>query len=200
MERQIECDTLLWTFRPWRHLPSNRAIEHIAILSLWWRRLRAHAIRDNHCILTAACHLVNTLHLGDMKQIARLRHQAKFKGIKEGKICLLYTRFRRDLRRLMQCKMKKVLMYIVCFSFHYNPQFNYMHQTALQTLRRLLWMINHNIYTYSSLVPSLIIIRSSEVCHFPLLSGIVSWWVALLIILQIFITLTSILMLTQHRR
>lgn len=49
--------------RPFANFPSHRAVQDIAILSICWRWLWAHAVRNHHSVLATACHLVYALHL-----------------------------------------------------------------------------------------------------------------------------------------
>lgn len=48
---------------PLVHLPANGTVEHVAVLTFQRRRLRTHVVRHHHCVLAAARHLVDALHL-----------------------------------------------------------------------------------------------------------------------------------------
>lgn len=48
---------------PFPHLPAHWAVQDIAILTISWRWLRAHAVGHHHGVLATTCHLVYALHL-----------------------------------------------------------------------------------------------------------------------------------------
>lgn len=51
----------LWAARPLANLPARGAIEHIAILTVGRGWVRAHAVRNNHCVFATPRHFVNAI-------------------------------------------------------------------------------------------------------------------------------------------
>ena len=70
---------------PFRHFPSNWAVQDIAVLSIWWWGLRAHVIWDYDSVTTPLGYFVDTVHFSRLdSKAATLRARRKIRVVPSG--------------------------------------------------------------------------------------------------------------------
>lgn len=75
---------------PLSNFPANWTVEHIAVLTIGWWRLRTHTIRHNHGIFSTTCHLMYALDFASFNAYAT--------GLRTGRIVgIIPTRWARTI-------------------------------------------------------------------------------------------------------